>query len=569
MTIAEEVRRKREREHAGRNGRAKKDPSPTQAEVLLKLAGAATYVHTADGKAYALVPAGEGGSRHVETLGVRTRAFRSWLARELYRSTGKAASAKTTQEVLGVLEARASYDGAERAVSLRVAEAGGALHLDLADAGWRSVAVTRDGWAVGTVGTVGTLGCEIIPPLFRRPRGMMPLPEPAPGGDLGELRKFVNVADEDWTLVVPWLVQALRPRGPYPVLCLYGEQGAAKSTTAKVLRSLIDPNAAPLRSQPRDERDLVIAASNSWVVALDNLSHLEPWVSDALCRLSTGGGFGTRELYSDDEEVIFDAQRPIIINGIEDLASRGDLLDRSLLLRLPRIEDGGRRTEESFWREFEAARPRLLGALLDAASGALARQPRVRLARLPRMADFGVLGVAVERALGWKKDSFLGAYAGNRDDAAVAALESSLIYPALENFITTRQARKWEGQCQDLLEELTRYAGDRSRSRYWPTSARGLSGQLRRLAPSLRKVGIFVTFDQTGGSNSKKIVRVRKIEGEQSGEQPTQPTPPTQATHGGPGGSVGGVGCVGTTGNDSPDAAFAGLPTPPPDAAEF
>jgi hypothetical protein len=410
---------------------------------------------------------------------------------------------------------------------------GKAVRKLLADAGWRSVAVGRDGWTVGTVGTVGPL---LIPPLFRRPRGALPLPEPEPGGDLDDLRRFVNVTDEGWQLLIPWLAQALRPRGPYPVLCLHGEQGAAKSTTARVLRSLIDPNAAPLRSQPRDERDLVIAASNSWLVVLDNLSHLEPWLSDALCRLSTGGGFGTRELYSDDEEVIFDSQRPVILTGIEDLASRGDLLDRSLLVRLPRIDESCRQAEADFWGRFEAARPRILGALLDAASGALAELPRVRLGRLPRMADFGILGVAVERALGWPGGSFLDAYGGNRDDAAAAALESSAIYPELGRFarslpngMNSQKGGFWEGTCQQLLDELGRIAGDKAKSKYWPTSPRGLSGQLRRLAPSLRRVGILVEFDKSGGGNNRqRTVRIENHEGEQNGGQPSQPSQQAQ-----------------------------------------
>src|SRR5256886_5689169 len=123
---------------------------------------------------------------------------------------------------------------------------------------------------------------------------MLALPVPLPGGALDDLRPFLNVADDgDYRLLVTWLLAALRPRGPYPVLVLHGEQGSAKSTTARVLRMLIDPNGAPLRAEPHDDRDLMIAATNGWIVALDNLSHLPPWLSDALCRLATGGAFAT------------------------------------------------------------------------------------------------------------------------------------------------------------------------------------------------------------------------------------------------------------------------------------
>jgi hypothetical protein len=150
------------------------------------------------------------------------------------------------------------------------------------------------------------------------------------------LRRFVNVrSEEDWKLLVAWLIQAFRPTGPYPILILQGEQGSAKTTTARILRAITDPSSTPVRTVPRGEHDLMIAANNSWVVTIDNLSGLQPWLSDALCRLSTGGGFGTRTLYENDEETLFDAMRPIILNGITDIATRPDLLDRAIILTLP------------------------------------------------------------------------------------------------------------------------------------------------------------------------------------------------------------------------------------------
>jgi hypothetical protein len=156
------------------------------------------------------------------------------------------------------------------------------------------------------------------PPVrFRRACAMLSLPTPTPGGNIEFLRDYLNVGPDDRPLVVAWLLAAMRPVGPYPVLCLHGEQGSAKSTTARVLRELVDPNAAPLRSEPREPRDLMIAANNGWVVALDNLSHVASWLSDALCRLSTGGGFSTRELYSDDDEMIFNATRPMILAALQ------------------------------------------------------------------------------------------------------------------------------------------------------------------------------------------------------------------------------------------------------------
>jgi hypothetical protein len=171
-------------------------------------------------------------------------------------------------------------------------------------------------------------------------------------------------------------------------------------------RSLIDPNTAMLRSEPREPRDLMIASKNGWLIALDNLSGLPGWLSDCLCRMATGGGFATRMLFQDDEEVIFDAQRPAIVNGIDQIASRADLLDRCLMIDVPRIAPHKRRSEAELWKGFEGARPRIFGALLTVLSAALRDAGATQLATLPRMADFAIWATAAEPALGFQPGTF-------------------------------------------------------------------------------------------------------------------------------------------------------------------
>lgn len=243
---------------------------------------------------------------------------------------------------------------------------------------------------------------------------MKPLPIPEAGGSLDKLRPFVNVASEaDFVLLVAWLLAALRPGRPYPVLVLTGEQGSAKSSLAALLRDLIDPNTAPLRTLPREDRDLFIAANNGHVIAIDNVSWLPPWLSDSLCRIATGGGFSTRTLYSDDEETLFDGKRPIILTGIEDFATRGDLADRAIFLHLEPIPEEKRRTEAELGTQFAAVQPSLIGVFCEALARGLAALPRTRLARLPRMADFALWATACEGAL-WGPGTFAAAYERNR-----------------------------------------------------------------------------------------------------------------------------------------------------------
>jgi len=320
---------------------------------------------------------------------------------------------------------------------------------------------------------------------------MLALPEPIPRENLDILRNFINVTDEQWPLIPAWLIACYRPNRPFPILALHGEQGSAKSTTSRILRALVDPNKAALRGEPRNEHDLMIAATNSWVVPLDNVSRLPPWLSDALCRLSTGGGFATRELYQDSDEILFEAMRPVLINGIEEVATRSDLLDRTILLTLPAVRDSQRRAESELWDEFLEIRPAILGALMNAVSCALRNVNDVQLDCLPRMADFAIWATAAEPALGLPPSAFMIAYRGNRQSANDLALESALVSSELISFIQNENS--WTGTTGELLNALnSRVAENVQRQPNWPKSPIAIGSKLIRLAPNLRAAGINV-----------------------------------------------------------------------------
>jgi hypothetical protein len=489
----------------GRQGRR------AQADLLMELveeAGAELF-HAPGGhdtEEYATIQIGN----HKETWPVCSKGFRRWLGRLYYERLEKAPGGQALQDALNVLAGKALHDGPECPVAVRVAEQGGTIWLDLANADWQAAEITSTGWRV-----------TANPPIrFLRKRGLLPLPLPVSGGSVDELRPLVNLPDPDaWKLYVAWLVAALRPDRPFPVLIVNGEQGSAKSTLCKLARALVDPNLSPLRRLPLNERDLAIAASNSWVLAFDNLSGLPAFLSDALGSLATGGGLATRELYSDADEKLFAAMRPILLNGIENVATRPDLLDRALMLNLPTIPDERRRDEEQLSHDFEAVRPRVLGALLDAVSAALRNRPAVRLTSKPRMADFASWIVASEPALRWQAGAFLDAYLRNRGAANELALESS---PAAGLVLTLLANRgTWEGTAADLLGELEKLADDKTRKRRdWPATARALSGQLRRLAPNLRQAGVSITF----GHHRRTGTPIRL---EPVGKRPSPPSPPS------------------------------------------
>src|SRR5262245_26216827 len=371
---------------------------PTQADILIGLAQAAELFHSPDGTGFADLDI----NAHRETWPIRTKGFRRWLARRYFEATQGAPSSEALQSALNVIEAKAHFDAPERVVHIRVGALEGRLYLDLGDKAWRAVEISAAGWRV-----------IANPPVrFRRAAGMQPLPMPVRGGSVETLRSFLNVqSDTDFVLVVAWALAVLRSRGPYPVLALSGEQGSAKSTFSAILRALLDPNTAPLRALPREDRDLFIAASNSHLLAFDNVSGLPAWISDTLCRLATGGCFAVRQLYTDQDEVLFDAARPVILNGIEDIVTRPDLADRALFLTLAPIPEDRRRPEQELWAAFEKERPRILSVLLDAVVYGLKMLPQTRLDKLPRMADFALWATACET---WPAGTFWTAFCGNR-----------------------------------------------------------------------------------------------------------------------------------------------------------
>jgi hypothetical protein len=470
----------------------------TQSQLLIRFASKAALFHTPDGEAYACLPVGD----HTEIWPVKNKSCRRWLTRAFYQAVGKPPGNQAMQDALGVLEARAQYDSPENQVFTRIAPYGDSIYIDLCNDKWEAVEITSKGWRA----------VQDPPVRFRRSKGMQPLPHPLPGGQINRLRSLINVGDDrNWVLLIAWLAAACRPQGPYPLLILQGEQGSAKSTTAKLLRRLIDPSTAPLRTPPREERDLVIAANNSWVIAYDNLSGIQPWLSDALCRLATGGGFSTRELYTDSDEVIFDLMRPVILNGIDHLAERPDLADRAIILNLPPIDGNARREEAELYREYEAERPYILGALFTAVSQAMAHLPKVRLPSKPRMADFAIWATAAEQALGFQSGAFMNAYAGNRAEAVQETLESDPVSLAILALMHEEQIdEQWTGTAKDLLQTLDAKVDDKvKKSQEWPKTARGLSGRLRRLATFLREVGIRVSFGPKGTGGRRPLMITR------------------------------------------------------------
>ncbi len=436
--------------------------------------------------------------------------LRQALATAYRREHGKVAPQQALADALVALEGEA-MESEPVPLHLRVAEHGGALWVDLGDAAGHVVRITGGSWEVLTT----------APVLFTRTElsGAMPLPER--GGDLADLWEHVNVALTDRALLLGVLAAAYFPAIPHPVLDLEGEQGSGKSTVTRRLVELTDPSPVPMRKPPRDADAWVTAAAGSWVVAIDNQSTLPEWLSDSLCRASTGDGDVRRRLYTDGGLAVFAFRRQVILNGIDLAGIRGDLAERLVTIRPPRIGDT-RRSERDLDEQWQQALPRLLGALFDLVAavhehvGEVSEVSEVRARAISgraggevkplfafgermRMADFARILVAVDAVLG--TDS-LSRY---REHAAELAAETLTASPFVSRLVSTLH-EPFDGTAALLL---SRIASETSTPlpRNWPASTKAVTGELRRNAPALRQQGWEVT-DSEDRKNHRTLWRL-------------------------------------------------------------
>ncbi|MFH1866157.1 MAG: hypothetical protein ABIK85_09760 [Candidatus Eisenbacteria bacterium] len=437
---------------------------------------------------------------NAEVWSCRSKTFQGWLRKCLWDREAKIAGSEALSSALGVITATAQYDGLKHALHNRVAWHDSAIWLDLTNQGWEAVKVTGRTWEVVT-----------SPPiLFRRFSHQRALPEPAGGGDLHELLHFVNLGDPHQELLfLVYVVCCFVPDIPHPIVVLHGPQGSAKTTLFRLLRQLIDPSAVGVLSFPHSPSELVQQLSHHWAPCYDNISSISTPVSDILCRTVTGEGFSKRELFSDDEDIIYEFRRCVGMNGVNVVAQKLDLIDRCILFGLEPISPEDRRTEESIWGAFEEARPRLLGGALDALSRAIALRDSVRLATLPRMADFAFWGYAVAEALGHSGEEFLAAYEGNararNEEALLASPVAAMVVELME------QREEWKGTPTELLDVLEGLAVEHSvntKASGWPKAAHTLTRRLNEVQANLRAMGVSIDKGRGGRQRSVVITRV-------------------------------------------------------------
>ena len=421
-----------------------------------------------------------------------------WLQEE------KAPGNDSLNSAINVLKGKAQQEGKQYTLYNRVAPASDGIWLDMADAKWRAIKITAGGWKI----------VDNPPILFRRYSHQQPLTQPAPAleGDVWKLLDYTTIPKEDDKTRLAFLctcISYLIPLIPHPAIVASGPQGSTKSWLFRWIKRLIDPSSIELLSLPRNDRELAQQLEHHWIVPYDNLTYLQDWASDMLCRAVTGGGIAVRKLYSDDEDTILQFKRCILLNGINVAAQRGDLLDRSTLIALTAMAPEKRRTEEELIQAFENDLPKILAGFLNILSNALKLYPTVKLEGYQRLADFSRYGCAIALALGRTKEEFVNAYADkvkqqneealNADPVALALLkfcEKEVMGKSLVSLQGSTEVNCWKGQPSELFAQLSQYAqqtGIDIKAKGWPKTPNALTRRINDVSPALKAFGCEIT----------------------------------------------------------------------------
>ena len=429
--------------------------------------------------------------------------FSAHLIRLFYDEYGRAPSDEAEKTATKVLRARL-YEQDPEPVHIRVAPYKAGIVLDLGTADGSCIIADADGWQHE----------ETSPVVFQRGAGV-PLPVPRKSDDgLPRLKVMVNADEEQFRMMVAWLVAALMPC-PCPPGLPRGEQGSAKTTMTRILQRIVDPSALLPGALPKDERDFAIRMSGAHVQAFDNVSHIPNWLSDALCRAVTGDSYVTRTLYSNRGRTIFHYRKPILINTIDAGALRADLVERSMPLDLKRIPREDRRTERAvigddpevnpgILDQLDRDHPFILAAILDLVCAVFRNASSTTVADLPRMADFGKILAVLDKSQGWKIAEM---FSDLVDAETGDLIENDVFVSQLAEYIEKHLAEheEWSGTSKEIRDKLTSQLPDADHPpKDWPPDATRAGGKIKRLAPSLRVRGIEADQRREG----KKSARV-------------------------------------------------------------
>lgn len=428
----------------------------------------------------------------------KSSTYKLWLGKVYWDEYKKPVSDTDLNSVVSALSAKAMFDGEKINLHNRVAKMDGCLYYDLSNIRGEAIKITHEGWSLETT----------PPTLFRNYTQQNEQVQPHETGDVMRLLKYLNIASEEHQLLVlVYIISCFIPEISHPIAILHGVQGSAKSTFSKIVKMIVDPSKLEITAFPRNSAELVQQLSHHWVIYYDNLSAMQQWASDDLCRAVTGGGFSKRVLYTDDDDKIYNFKRCIGLNGINMVSDKPDLIDRSLLFELERISEEKRKTEKELWSDFRADLPYILGGIFDALTKAMELLPSIKLTKMPRMADFAEHGCAIAIALGHSQEEFERAYTSNRNEQNNAIVNEDIVAIEVTAFMLDKD--EWAGTPTELFELL--YKPDDKKQAGFPKAPNILSRKLNELRTNLELCGIAIEKDKDSKGTRGRLITIKKL----------------------------------------------------------
>lgn len=532
-----------EREREREQEQQQEQPEKSQAKILLELVkGESIFFKDQFKVPHTLVKIYD----HNEVLAIESTKFRRYLSKLYYdKFENKIANSESIKNAIQILEAKADFEGQTIPLHLRTAWSSnnndddknkGSIYYDLTDPKNRCVKITSDGWIIVN---------NQIEVLFRKYNHLSPQVEPLSikktrttittmreeeiesletlkddtdaidAKILNEFMTLFNVKEEDNKLLLKcYIISLFIPDIPKPILLLHGEQGGAKSTFQELIKMLVDPSGIQTLTFPRDSNEFIQQLSHNYIVYYDNVSVIHDWISDLLCRAVTGSSFSKRALWTNDEDFYYNFRRVVGINGIDLAATKADLLDRSIIIQIERIDKTDRIKIEKIWEKFNEIKSQVLGCIFDILAKVLHYKNDHKEIQFPRglnrMADWEEYAEIISRCMGNPEGEFQRVYQENIGVQVDEAIASSPLSMAVMELMTDR-IKSWTGTPTELYIALNEIAETKlkiniQKIKSWPKSTSYLSRRLNGIKTNLREKGIEIKIGDKDNKDHRQIV---------------------------------------------------------------
>ena len=492
------------------------------------------------GKPFAAVRIDKKG--YLEILSMSSTKFKRYLTKLYRENIHTSISDGSLNTVILNLVAEAEFSSEIIPLHLRVSwgsdinkSRSDCIYYDLYDTKGNIIEISKDGWR-----TINERDSD-VPILFRKYH-QQPQVEPDrnyPSDIFDQLLNLTNVKSSNHRhLLKVYIISIMIPEIDHVILTTYGPKGAAKSFLLELIKKLIDPTKPTLLTLHRNIEQFIQQVNHNYINYYDNVKYIPYWLSDEICKAVTGIGHTKRQLFTDDEDIIYEHKRCLGLNGINVALNEPDALDRSISIELKEIDDEYRKKEEDLWAEFERIKPQVFGYILDIIVKTMRIKDALKLEKLPRMADFAEWGEAISQAMGYPPMSFMKVYAENRNELNIVAVNESLVGSLFLKYIHEIESQyglvtRIQFETQELYRNLVDFAGNNDISiggRYFPKDAGNLVKKLKTVAPNLKAgYGIIIEVGRNTATNTSVITVSRTATVENKNDSPSGALEPSEA----------------------------------------